>query len=71
VVLAENDENWEWFCQKLKETLFSVTNEEVWDRYTIMTDRHMGLGKSVETVFQGCKHSICLRHLLDNFKNQV
>jgi len=70
-VLAEDNENWDWFCNKLKEALKTISNEEVWNRYTFMSDRHRGLMNSIESVFEGCKHSICLRHLVDNFKTQV
>ena len=71
VVLGEDDENWGWFCNNLKDAIHAVSGEEVWDRYTIMSDRHNGLMKYIPLVFNGCKQSICLRHLVDNFKTQV
>ena len=68
---AEDDDNWKWFCNKLKSAIYSMSGEETWDRYTIFSDRHPGLMNSIPSVFAGCKHSICLRHLVDNFKTQV
>ncbi|XP_038976652.1 uncharacterized protein LOC120107447 [Phoenix dactylifera] len=36
-----------------------------------MTDRHQGIIKSVLKYFPGCYHSYCIRHVKENFKNQV
>lgn len=68
---AENDENWEWFCQKLRESIESQSGEIGWDRYTVFSDRHSGLMKAIPAVFPGCGHAICVRHLVDNFRTQV
>ena len=68
---AESDENWEWFCKKLKGALQKVARNDRWDNYTFFSDRHGGLVAAINEVFVGCKHSICLRHLVENFKIQV
>ena len=71
MVGSESDENWEWFCRKLKGALCAQHADEAWDKYTIFSDRNQGLVDAINTVFDGCKHSICLRHLVENFKLQV
>lgn len=71
VVDAENDQNWEWFCSKLRTTIIGGDEDHNWDSYTFFSDRHSGLLKAIPAVFEGSKHAICLRHLVDNFRTQV
>ncbi|XP_038984441.1 uncharacterized protein LOC103708840 [Phoenix dactylifera] len=70
VVDTESDENWEWFCQFLKEAIHSCT-EYSGQQFTFMTDRHQGIIKSVPKYFPDSYHSHCIRHVKENFKNQV
>ncbi|XP_012849558.1 PREDICTED: uncharacterized protein LOC105969346 [Erythranthe guttata] len=46
IVDAENDRNWEWFCNKLKEILV-YQNGGLLKNYTIFSDRHSGLIKAI------------------------
>ncbi|XP_038972040.1 uncharacterized protein LOC120104627 [Phoenix dactylifera] len=70
VVDIECDENWEWFCRFLKEAIHSCT-EYSGQQFTFMTDRHQGIIKSVPKYFPDSYHSYCIRHVKENFKNQV
>ncbi|XP_012850130.1 PREDICTED: uncharacterized protein LOC105969905 [Erythranthe guttata] len=70
IVDAENDRNWEWFCNKLKEILV-YHNGGLLKNYTIFSDRHSGLIKAIPLVFPGSNHAYCLRHLEDNFRTKV
>ncbi|XP_038972954.1 uncharacterized protein LOC120105004 [Phoenix dactylifera] len=70
VVDTETDENWEWFCQIFKEAIHSCSAYHG-QKFTFMTDRHQGIIKSVPKYFPGCYHSYCIRHVKENFKNQV
>lgn len=70
VVDAENDCNWEWFCNQLKHVLASQYIV-IFHNYTFFSDRHPGLIKAIRSVFPGSHHSYCLRHLVDNFVKQV
>ncbi|XP_051120940.1 uncharacterized protein LOC127244435 [Andrographis paniculata] len=69
-VSTENDENWEWFCWKLRSVL-ECEGRTDWKQYTFFSDRHSGLLKSISCVFPGAHHAYCLRHLVDNFRTQV
>jgi len=70
VVDAENDDNWEWFCLKLRNILNSYLTTG-YTEFTFFSDRHSGLVKAIPIVFPGSHHAYCLRHLVDNFKKQV
>jgi len=70
VVNAENDDNWEWFCLKLRNILDSYHGTG-FRRFTFFSDRHSGLIKAISIAFPGSHHAYCLRHLVDNFKKQV
>ncbi|XP_012830429.1 PREDICTED: uncharacterized protein LOC105951519 [Erythranthe guttata] len=70
IVDAENDRNWEWFCNKLKE-IPVYHNGGLLKNYTIFSDRHSGLIKAIPLVFPGSNHAYLLRHLEDNFRIKV
>ncbi|XP_038971606.1 uncharacterized protein LOC120104480 [Phoenix dactylifera] len=70
VVDTETDENWEWFFRIFKEAIHSCSAYHG-QKFTFMTDRHQEIIKSVPKYFPGCYHSYCIRHVKENFKNQV
>ena len=65
---AENDTNWLWFLQLLREVISSHAPQILNDKsLVLLSDRQKGLLDGVEHVFPGCPHRYCLRHLEDNF----
>ncbi|XP_051149223.1 uncharacterized protein LOC127263944 [Andrographis paniculata] len=54
-VSVENDENWEWFCWRLRSALY-VDGRYNSKEYTFFSDRHSGLLKSIPVVFPGAHH---------------
>ncbi|XP_038972178.1 uncharacterized protein LOC120104689 [Phoenix dactylifera] len=70
VVDTETNDNWDWFCQILKEAIYSCSEWRS-EQITFMMDRHQGIIKSMPKYFSGSYHSYCFRHVKDNFKNQA
>ena len=71
VVDSENEENWDWFARKLRGCIEQNIAEVGWGGYTFFSDRNPALVKAIREMFPDSNHSICLRHLVDNFKVQV
>ncbi|XP_073132831.1 uncharacterized protein [Henckelia pumila] len=51
VVDAENDCNWHWFCNRLKDVLASK-NVTFFHSFTFFSDRHPGLIKAIQSVLR-------------------
>lgn len=64
VVDSENDRSWRWFFEQLL-VVIPCSSDLVF-----VSDRHLSIGKSVESVFSCAKHVICTRHLKGNLKNR-
>ncbi|MCO5558981.1 hypothetical protein L7F22_012572 [Adiantum nelumboides] len=62
VVDAENEDNWVWFLQNVRDCMTSV------NAITFVSDKQKGLLQAVELVFPGCEHAYCMRHLDANLK---
>ncbi|KAH7842268.1 hypothetical protein Vadar_003374 [Vaccinium darrowii] len=60
IVSSENDDDWLWFLQNLKE----VIGER---RVVLITDRNTSLLNGIIKVFGGDCNAWCLRHLKENF----
>ncbi|XP_073121778.1 uncharacterized protein [Henckelia pumila] len=43
----------------------------VFEKFTFLSDRHLGIIKDVKLLFSGSHHAYYLRHLVDNFVKQV
>ncbi|KAM6541244.1 hypothetical protein CsatB_005691 [Cannabis sativa] len=59
---SENDEAWEYFFTKLKET-YGERKDLV-----IISDRHQSIENAVQTVYPNVFHGACIFHLLNNIK---
>ncbi|XP_073130833.1 uncharacterized protein [Henckelia pumila] len=70
VVDAENDSNWKWFCFHLRGVLV-LQHIMVFENFTFFSDRHPSIIKVVKLLFSRSHHAYCLRHLVDNFVEQV
>ncbi|MCO5576240.1 hypothetical protein L7F22_030049 [Adiantum nelumboides] len=64
VVDAENEDNWVWFLQNVRDCMASV------NAITFVSDKQKGLLQAVELVFTGCEHAYCMRHLDANLKKK-
>lgn len=61
---AENDTNWLWFLQLLREVISThTTHLDIDGNLVLLSDRQKGLLEGVERMFPGCPHGYCLRHL--------
>jgi len=74
VVDAENDDNWAWFAELLREVIQIHAPAFLVPRFlAFISDRQKGLLEAVELFFPGSPHGYCLRHLYENlhkkFKN--
>jgi hypothetical protein len=63
VVSCENEDNWHWFLEKLREHLDH-------DPAFIISDREKGLIKAVDDIFVGVHHAYCFRHIMENFNRK-
>src|SRR5271169_3635530 len=71
VVDAENDNNWHWFNQLLRNVIQQHAPAFLVPRtLTFVSDRQKGILESVERHFPDSPHSYCLRHLYDNMHKQ-
>ena len=70
VVDSENDAQWLWFLQKLRDVLMEhvPTILDVPDALTILSDRQKGLIQGVESIFPFSAHGYCVKHLERNLK---
>ncbi|XP_028052512.1 uncharacterized protein LOC114256998 [Camellia sinensis] len=65
IVDSENQQNWEWFLQNLKEVVGD-------DRtLTFISDRHAGLLQSMPILFPSAHHAFCLLHLQMNLRDRM
>ena len=71
VVSAENDENWMWFVQLLREIVEDYIPALLEPQaLTFVSDRQKGLLESVGTCFPNSPHGYCLRHLYENMHKE-
>ncbi|KAL4284901.1 hypothetical protein GQ457_16G025860 [Hibiscus cannabinus] len=63
VVEKENKSSWGWFLELLADDL----NIENSNACTFMSDRQKGLIPIVQSLFPGCEHRFCVRHMYQNF----
>ena len=67
VVDAENDENWMWFVQLLREIVEQYAPALLApQKLTFVSDRQKGLLEGVELSFPNSPHGYCMRHLYEN-----
>ncbi|KAL0218111.1 hypothetical protein RCL1_008959 [Eukaryota sp. TZLM3-RCL] len=67
IVDVENENNWKYFLEKLKEGL----DEEDVSRSMMVSDRHKGLMNGVEDVFgENFPRAYCVRHICANLKKR-
>ena len=64
VVTSENNDNWQWFIQRLKIDLGLGMGEQV----TIISDQHKGLIHGVAVELPRAEHRACARHIYSNLK---
>ena len=62
VMSSKNYEDWNWFLQNLKNL---IGDKDV----VILSNRHMGLLRSVPKLFGEENHTYCYRHLKKNFNS--
>jgi len=66
----ENEDNWNWFISGLRKMLYKVPKP-----YTpphqleFMSDANKGLGSTIERYFPDSLCSLCVLHLMENYKN--
>src|SRR5438876_11867892 len=77
VVDAENNANWYWFLEHLRNFLqaqimhiFHDHDSEDSDELVFLSDRQKGFIKGVDRLFPHSPHAYCLRHLEDNMHKQ-
>ncbi|KAL4320047.1 hypothetical protein GQ457_18G015050 [Hibiscus cannabinus] len=63
VVEKENKNSWGWFLELLAYDL-NIDNSHAW---TFVSDRQKGLISIVQSLFPGCEHRFCVRHMYQNF----
>ncbi|CAA7014487.1 unnamed protein product [Microthlaspi erraticum] len=66
VVEVENNENWQWFVQKLKVDLDLKDG----DRFIAVSDRHKGLVRAIKIELPKMEHRKCVRHIYGNLKKK-
>ncbi|GKB51683.1 multidrug resistance-associated protein 5 [Tanacetum coccineum] len=66
VVNVENNDNWTWFLELLKEDLYCSRGNGL----TLISDQHKGLIESVKDVMPNAEHMQCARHIYENFRLQ-
>jgi hypothetical protein len=62
VVPIEDTENWAWFLENLKDSLWELETREM----VVVSDRDKGLQKVVQEVLPDAYHSHCCQHIADN-----
>jgi hypothetical protein len=69
VVDAENDSNWLWFLQNLRNVLQGHALPILLDNSLVfLSDRQKGLIEGVSCLFPDSSHAYCLRHLDENMR---
>ncbi|CAA7036196.1 unnamed protein product [Microthlaspi erraticum] len=66
VVEVENNENWQWFVQKLKVDLDLKDG----DGFIAVSDRHKGLVRAIKIELPKMEHRKCVRHIYGNLKKK-
>ncbi|XP_048618309.1 uncharacterized protein LOC106381586 isoform X2 [Brassica napus] len=66
VVKVENNENWQWFMQKLKVDLDLKDG----DNYIAVSDRSPGLIRAIKIELPKMEHRKCVRHIYGNLKKK-
>ncbi|XP_024011136.1 uncharacterized protein LOC112086444 [Eutrema salsugineum] len=67
VVEIENDTNWEWFVNHLKQDLGLLDGRDI----TIISDKHRSLVRAVHIELPEAEHRMCARHILGNWKRET
>ena len=62
VMSSKNYDGWSWFLQNLKKF---IREKEI----VIISDRHLGLLRSVPEIFGVENHAYCYRYLKENFSS--
>ncbi|XP_062116829.1 uncharacterized protein LOC133830775 [Humulus lupulus] len=65
VVDSENDESWDWFFHKLKESYGERQGQ------CILSYRHESIAKAAQASFPSLMHEVCCYHLLKNIKTKL
>ena len=60
---GEDEDNWIWFCEQLKEFLHDDSR-----RFVFISDRHPGILVAIPKVFPNSVHGSCFYHLTNNLK---
>ncbi|KAK9047963.1 hypothetical protein SSX86_033075 [Deinandra increscens subsp. villosa] len=66
IVEAETMLSWSWFLECLGDDLDLGTNSN----FTFISDRQKGIIPALKKVFPCAEHRFCLRHILENMKQQ-
>ncbi|KAK9049537.1 hypothetical protein SSX86_031493 [Deinandra increscens subsp. villosa] len=66
IVEAETMLSWSWFLQCLADDL----DLGIKSNYTFISDRQKGIIPALQKVFPCAEHRFCLRHILENMKQQ-
>jgi hypothetical protein len=66
----EDDDNWLWFLQKLREVIYPIIPAIIEKRHALsfLSDRQKGLKRAVIEIFPLAAHGYCLKHLEKNLK---
>ncbi|XP_058223113.1 uncharacterized protein LOC131332829 [Rhododendron vialii] len=67
VVEIEKYKTWHWFLELLGTDL-NIQNTRT---YTLMSDKQKGLIEAVKNLYPNAEHRFCVRHLYNNFKQDV
>jgi hypothetical protein len=75
IAQGENFQNWLLFLQFVKSSLYGSYNFDEADAQTratlvIMSDRHKGLKKALQEVFQGASEAHCAQHIAANIQSR-
>ena len=71
IVDQENDDNWLWFLQLLRDIIIANAPQLINNgKLVFLSDRQKGLLDGVAAVFPNNPHGYCMWHLEDNFHKQ-
>ncbi|KAL5729667.1 hypothetical protein ACHQM5_002586 [Ranunculus cassubicifolius] len=65
VVDMEDDDNWRWFLEHLKPIVSTA------QPITFVSDKHKGLSKCVDEVFENAYHGYSVHHLMKDFRTNL